>query len=118
VNFYGHLVSINFLIKGFSGTLVKKKPIDMEEPQHCPICQEKIAYSQRYPRYICKDCANKTTDLAGRPVVFYNTSLFGQGCRGQYKETKEFYPGDICFVNGIKCQAEEFRFGGIVVQVV
>jgi hypothetical protein len=33
-------------------------------------------------------------------------------------DTGEEYPGRECFINGIRCEAEEARFGGIVIQAV
>lgn len=89
----------------------------MEEQQFCPICKEEVSYSSRYPKYLCYTCSEQTTDAEGRPVAFYNTTLFGQGCQGEYRDTGEPFDGDTCYVQGIRCRAEEFRFGGIVVQV-
>lgn len=101
------------------GTFGKgKKGIFMEKQQHCPICQQEVYYSSRYPKYICRSCMDLTTDAEGRPVVFYNTTIFGQGCQGQFRDTGEIYGRDICFVNGVTCKAEEHHFGGIVVLVV
>ncbi|MCC5937575.1 MAG: hypothetical protein JJU34_09850 [Lunatimonas sp.] len=90
----------------------------MEKQQNCPICKQEVAYYSRYPKYLCKACSDLTTDAEGRPVAFYNTTVFGQGCQGEYRDTGEPYEGDICYVQGVTCKAEEHRFGGIVVQAV
>lgn len=90
----------------------------MEQLQHCPICQHEVRYYQRHPKYICKTCTEELTDSEGRPIRFHNTSIFGHGCEGSYRDTGERYEGDTCYVQGVVCKAEEFRFGGIVVQVV
>ncbi|MFC0261212.1 hypothetical protein [Fontibacter flavus] len=90
----------------------------MEKQQYCPICQQEVDYSSRYPKYLCNTCMDLCTDAEGRPVAFYNTTILGQGCQGEYKDMGERYGGDNCYVKGIPCKAEEHHFGGIVVEVV
>ena len=92
--------------------------MDMEERQYCPICQQEVHYSSRYPKHLCRSCMDLCTDAEGRPLAFYNISIFGQGCQGKYLDTGEIYSSDICYVKGIPCKAEEHHFGGIVVQVI
>lgn len=87
------------------------------EKQFCPICQKEVAVNERYPNYICEECASKTTDKEGRPVEYFNTTILGTGCQGRYKDaSSEIYNSNHCYVNGILCIAEEARFGGIVIQ--
>lgn len=90
----------------------------MEKQQHCPICQEEVDYSSRYPKYICSTCMDLITDAEGRPLAFYNISISAHGCQGEYKDSGEPFDGDACYVNGIPCKAQEHHFGGIVVEVV
>ncbi len=90
----------------------------MEKQQHCPICQQEVDYSSRYPKHLCSACMDLTADAEGRPLTFYNISISGHGCQGEYKDTGERYAGDTCYVKGIPCKAKEHRFGGIVVEVV
>lgn len=71
---------------------------------------------ERYPKYVCPECAEKTCDAAGRRVAFQNLDFAG-GCGGFYPDTKEKYPSQDCYIDGIPCYADEARFGGIVVQV-
>ena len=71
---------------------------------------------ERYPKYVCPECAEKTCDGAGRRVAFQNLDFAG-GCGGFYPDTKEKYPSQDCYIDGIPCYADEARFGGIVVQV-
>jgi hypothetical protein len=87
------------------------------ETQNCSICKTELMLFERYPKYICESCAKKATDLNGRSIEFGNTNMFG-GCIGYYKDTKELYPYNSCYVDGIECKAEEARFGGIVIQKV
>jgi hypothetical protein len=42
----------------------------------------------------------------------------GQGCAAEYADTGEEYPSRECFIDGLRCEAEEARFGGIVIQRV
>ncbi|WP_194775029.1 hypothetical protein [Pararhodonellum marinum] len=88
------------------------------ENQKCPICHKGVAYSERYPNYLCGDCVHKATDWEGRAVVFYNTAISGHGCAGEYRDSGEKYHGNSCYVEGIACEAREARFGGIVMERV
>lgn len=85
------------------------------EKQICPTCQNEVNPNARYPNYICGSCVDKAQSEDGRPVKFYNEDISG-GCRGEYADTKETYEGDILYVNGIKCYADEAHFGGIVIR--
>ena len=85
--------------------------------QHCPICLVQVTPNRRYPRYLCADCDRKATDEDGRPLVFSNESFSG-GFIAQYADTGEARDSHVCFVGGVKCWAEEARFGGIVIQPV
>jgi hypothetical protein len=40
------------------------------------------------------------------------------GFVAQYQDTGEERHSHVCFIDGIKCWADEARFGGIVVQVI
>lgn len=71
----------------------------------------------RYPRYVCATCAAKARSADGRPLRFFNLSLSG-GFGAEYADTDEPYDGSICYIDGVKCLADEARFGGIVIQVV
>lgn len=84
--------------------------------QHCPLCRDDVQYSERYPKYVCSNCAEKITDADGRNVNFFNLDLYG-GIGGEYVDTGEAYNKQVCYIDGVKCYAEEGRFGGIVVQV-
>ena len=71
----------------------------------------------RYPNYVCDDCAKRTCDEENRPLKFYNQSMSG-GFVAQYQDTGEERHSHVCFIDGVKCWADEARFGGIVIQVV
>ncbi len=82
----------------------------------CPICTARLNPNPRYPRYVCGDCAAKATDIARRKLQFYNAGL-GGGYIAQYVDTQETYHSHICYIDGIRCHADEARFGGIVIEV-
>lgn len=84
---------------------------------NCPICRIELDVNERYPNYVCPECAENVTDENGRELMFNNLDLSG-GFQGQYQDTKEPYEGHDCYIKNIKCYAGEARFGGIVVQVV
>ena len=82
--------------------------------QVCPICFNSVQPSERYPNYVCRDCAKLARSLDGRELVFFNVSISG-GFAAQYADTGEEYNTHVCYINGIKCHADEHHFGGIVI---
>ena len=86
-----------------------------EERQHCPICLIEVAPSPRYPRYVCVDCAERAADEDGRLLEFYNESFSG-GFIAKYSDTGEARDSHVCFIDDVKCWADEAHFGGIVIQ--
>ena len=89
---------------------------DGEAP--CPVCGDLRPHSPRYPRHLCADCVGRATDEHGRPLRFFNASLLGTGFEAQYADTGKPRDSHVCFVDGVRCWADEARFGGIVVQPV
>lgn len=83
----------------------------------CPICSEPTSHQERYPLSVCSNCFNKASDRIGRKLSFFNTN-FGGGCQAVVDETGEEYNSKVCYINKVKCRADEARFGGIVIQVV
>jgi hypothetical protein len=82
----------------------------------CPICSAKIEKSLRYPNYVCFDCCKRACDENGRPLKFHNIDLSG-GFLAFYVDTNEKYESHICYIDGVKCYADEAHFGGIVIEV-
>jgi predicted amidophosphoribosyltransferase len=85
------------------------------EEQLCPICGKAQKKIPRYPDYICRDCAKRASDEQGRPLEFFNQGMSG-GFYARHVGTREKSDNHICFIDGIKCWADEARFGGIVIQ--
>jgi hypothetical protein len=85
--------------------------------QVCPICQAKVNSNPRYPRYVCGSCAGKAASADRRLLAFSNVDMSG-GFVAHYADTGAEYPSHECFINGIKCHADEARFGGIVIETV
>lgn len=83
--------------------------------QFCPICKTEVKTFPRYPKYLCPKCSKKVVSSDGRPLEFFNKSLSG-GFVAYFADTKVKYDSHICFVEGVKCFADEARFGGIVIQ--
>jgi len=54
-------------------------------------------------------------DEQGRALEFFNTGL-GGGFRAVYADSREERRSHVCFINGVRCWADEARFGGIVVE--
>jgi len=87
----------------------------MSEIQKCPICSAAVKFSERYPRYVCDKCFLRAADQDGRPLSFTNVALSG-GFAALYRDTHEESPSHICYIDDVKCWADEARFGGIVIQ--
>jgi hypothetical protein len=87
------------------------------ETQKCPICLVEVQKSERYPNYLCASCALRARDAQGRPLVFYNETLTG-GFLAFYADTGGKYDSHICYIDGVKCRADEDYYGGIVVKVI
>jgi len=93
-----------------------------QKKQYCPNCNKQVNVYARYPKYICKDCVKLLTDKSGRLVAYGNeredTISFGHGCQGYYQDnTTENYNSNISYINQSSYEAQEARFGGIVVQL-
>jgi hypothetical protein len=85
----------------------------------CLICNNEImSVSPRYPRMVCAQChVSIKKDESGYLVEFQNIDLFG-GFQSIHdinglKVTKNEH---ICYINNVRCYADEARFGGIVIQ--
>ena len=89
----------------------------MPESQNCPICRTEVPKVERYPKYVCRECFNRAVDETGRKLKFMNESVWG-GYLAFYADTDEKYESHTCFIDGIKCFANEARFGGIVIETV
>ena len=85
--------------------------------QHCPICLVEVPASERYPRYICRSCAHKAASTDGRLLEFSNVDMSG-GFAARYADTGAEYPSHECFIDGVKCNADEAHFGGIIIEAV
>jgi predicted amidophosphoribosyltransferase len=85
--------------------------------QHCPVCQKSVQPSQRYPHYLCTECASKAKSKDGRLLRFGNESWSG-GFVASYADTGEPYPSHECYIEGIACYADEHHMGGIVIKPV
>ncbi len=86
-----------------------------EKKQFCPICGVAVTPYPRYPSYLCRDCSRKATDENGRALLFGNESFSG-GFVAKYADTGEARDSHICFVDGVRCVANEAHMGGIVIK--
>ena len=86
---------------------------------NCPVCNEVASVTPRYPSCVCRDCINKygTLDINNNLIIFQNESISGgiRAFRIINGKQEEVYSYE-CYVNKIKCIAQEHRFGGIVIQ--
>lgn len=89
----------------------------MSETHDCPICGEKVGHWERYPQQVCERCAAKASDAYGRRLCFSNRFFTG-GIHAFYRDNGAEYRHQICYIDGVKCFANEHRFGGIVIETV
>lgn len=85
--------------------------------QQCPICGCEVETSARYPRYVCRACFSRASAADGQLLEFFQSSPKGVYA-ARYLGSREVYPSHECYIDGIKCWADEAHFGGIVVQAV
>jgi len=86
--------------------------------RRCAICgapDEQVGPATRYPRGVCPTCAERALAPDGEPVRFHNTGPLGTGC-ARHRASGVVEDDPVCFIDGIRCRAEEARFGGIVIQ--
>jgi hypothetical protein len=87
--------------------------------QHCPICRTDVRPNPRYPDHLCNECAGRAVSADGRPLTFSNTSLSG-GFEAIYADdgtrAEEITREHVVFVDGVRCRADEARFGGTVIR--
>lgn len=82
----------------------------------CPVCSKDHEVMKRYPLAVCNRCLQKYTTLTkdSKNIDFFNIDAFGGGIKsivdGKLSSETE------CYINGVKCYADEARFGGIVIQ--
>ncbi|MCK6545864.1 hypothetical protein L6R52_08345 [Myxococcota bacterium] len=88
----------------------------MNATQTCPICQTPVDRSERYPTYVCGSCASRAVDEHGRPLAFGNAGING-GFVAIYLDTGAPRHSHECYIDGVRCWADEARFGGIVITV-
>jgi len=93
-------------------------PSQSENTQFCPICKQPVTYSSRYPDYVCVSCIKQACDDKEQPVVFYNSTYSGHGCKGVYRLNDIDYNSNLCFIKGVPCRAEEAYLGGILIKPI
>lgn len=90
--------------------------IEAFSEQKCPVCHARVERSLRYPHHVCENCCQRATDEVGRPLTFANVSFSG-GFAALYRDTHEERDSHICYIDGVKCWADEAHMGGIVIQL-
>jgi len=85
----------------------------------CPICNELMLLSERYPNSVCMKHYGECLDKDGNKVT-YESSSIGEGFASYHTIDNTIVKKDdgICFVRSHKCTVGEARLGGIVIQLV
>lgn len=85
--------------------------------QRCPICATEVPEMSRYPRYVCRECAERACAADGRRLTFSNVDVSG-GFAAFYVDTGAPHASHECFVDGVRCHADEAHLGGIVIEAI
>ncbi len=89
----------------------------MNQTHDCPICPVKIEHQERYPNQVCQDCSERIADENGRGIILELN--WSGGHSAIYKDNGDRYLQQFIYIDGVKCEAAEDRFGrGIVIQTV
>ena len=87
----------------------------------CLVCNEEKAFHiERYPRMICNVCNELDYfDEQGNKVEFFNEDIYG-GFFSSHKINGNtiIKREHICYIQNIRCYADEGRFGDIIIQVL
>lgn len=76
----------------------------------CHVCDE-----ENHDHVICDECQKyPILNSEGDEMQFYNKGVLG-GFIAKNKRTGEISEDHICYINGVKCWADEYRFGGIII---
>ena len=87
------------------------------EKGNCPVCNVEFQKMMRYPNSICIDCIKNIVDEEGNLVTFSITHEYGDITRTYTKDNHTITTlSNVGYVAGVKCNAGEMRFGGIVIQ--
>ena len=85
---------------------------------NCQICKKFMEPSVRYHNAICITHYNECIDKNGNKVTFHNINAEGGFVAYHYVNNMIIKDEDgECYIQGVKCMAEEVRLGGIVIQV-
>ncbi len=94
-----------------------------DQTQICPHCHREMPYRQRYPSYLCRDCASKPKhDAGGNLLEFFNQSASGGFLiirkDGNGNIIEEDFDKDYadCLIEGKWYTAQEEYMGGVVIQ--
>jgi hypothetical protein len=82
------------------------------------VCKKQFINITRYSKIICEKCYDKDIyDKEGNLVKFYNEGIGGGFISEHIINNKRVVKKEHeCYINGIKCYADEARFGGIVIE--
>ena len=98
---------------------MNSSPSSGSKSHRCPICATPVPTDARYPTAVCPACVGRAVDERGRPLRFYNRSLSG-GFQAVYADTGDAGIGEErashkCWIDGVRCWADEAHLGGVVV---
>ena len=88
--------------------------------QACPLCNARIEFSAHYPHYVCNSCIREAVDKQGEHVIFFHAHFRGRDLQGYIRRNNGLipFPGNTCYIRGVKCFARYDSENGIMVQPV
>ena len=94
--------------------------------QKCPICEAPVLEMERYPRYLCPNCADRVVDGDGRGVTFTDHDNgdgltmrdLDKGSPDIHTELPSVTGYPHVWIDGIECEVRVAHFGGVVIQAL
>ena len=96
----------------------------LEDPanrtQKCglPECTRTVYPNPRYHNHVCRDCQRESppVDSQGHLIDFFNANADGGFLSATIIDGEKVWGEEhICYIKGVRCRADEARFGGIVI---
>jgi len=95
----------------------------MDNPHGFHLLEDDCAHAgaadwrRRFPHKVCRPCLKRTVDKDGRKLWILSVDN-GNGVRGIYRDSKEPYLEQTCFISGVPCSVQPALFDGFIVEPI
>ena len=86
----------------------------------CPVCLKSHMILARYPSAVCNNCLKQypLVNSTGQKIQFGNLSISGGFYCKNLVTGLMYYDEHVCFVNNIKCIADETQSGEFIINAI